>query len=208
MKPSGYPLPLSQANKLGAFSPPHSNATHMPTSWQGISTPTMPPRKWERRVSWSHSGGRRTTGGLAMAEIFGIPPGRDKEGQTPVLGIQTQATDPGTVMPTLKAPTLVPRPCHLLRARLQMQLAESMPRNSCHKSTTSACVPAECQPLAKGHQDDCSRAHQDHSWVSLSPEVPSKPRDTNRGKLPLVRGCWGQQLAPCLPAGGRLKCPV
>lgn len=44
---SGYPLPLSQANKLRAFPPPHSNATHMLTSWQGTLTPTMPPRKRE-----------------------------------------------------------------------------------------------------------------------------------------------------------------
>lgn len=29
-----------------------------------------------------------------------------------------------------------------------------------------------------------------------------------RGKPPLVRGCWGQPLARCLPVGGRLKCPA
>lgn len=93
-EPAGYPLPLSQANKLGAFSPPHSNATHMPTSWQGISTPTMPPRKWERRVSWNHSRGHEDH--RATAETSGIPPGRDKAHQTPVTGIWTQTTNPGT----------------------------------------------------------------------------------------------------------------
>lgn len=161
-EPAGYPLPLSQANKLGAFSPPHSNATHMPTSWQGISTPTMPPRKWERRVSWNHSRGHEDH--LATAETSGIPPGRDKEHQTPVTGIWSPDYESwDTVMPIPKVPALVRHPCHLLRARLQKQLAESMPRNSCHKSTTSACVPAECQPLATGHQDDCSWAHLDHS---------------------------------------------
>lgn len=69
-EPAGYPLPLSQANKLGAFSPPHSNATHMPTSWQGISTPTMPPRKWERRVSWNHSRGHEDHQPLQRALEF------------------------------------------------------------------------------------------------------------------------------------------
>lgn len=91
---AGYPLPLSQANKLRAFSPPHSNATHMPTSWQGISTPRMPPRKRERRVSWNHS--RRREDHLATAESPGIPPGRDEEPQTPVTGIWTQTTNPRT----------------------------------------------------------------------------------------------------------------
>lgn len=94
-EPSGYPLSLSQANKLRVFSPAHSNATHVPASWQGIPTPTMPPREWGRRVSCSHRGGMETTSGLATAGTSRIPPGRDEARQTPSIGIRTQAADPG-----------------------------------------------------------------------------------------------------------------
>lgn len=59
-----------------------------------------------------------------------------------------------------------------------------------------------------GIKMNCPRVHMDPGCVFLRPEVPTKARDTRRGKLPLVRGLWGQQLAPCLPAWGRLRCPV
>ena len=42
-----------------------------------------------------------------------------------------------------------------------------------------------------GIKTNCYPAHLDPSPVSLRPEVPTKSRDTRKGKLPLVRGHSG-----------------
>lgn len=142
---SGYPLTLSRTN----------NATHVPTSWQGISTPAMPPRKWGRRVSWSHSWGMGTTRVLVTAGTSGIPPGREKEHQIPTMGIRTRAAH-------------AEPECRLLQRLLRwyLTLATSSGQDSrtswqnlCHETPATRalrqpCVPAWCQPPAKGRQDE------------------------------------------------------
>lgn len=142
---SGCPLPPAQANKPRTFSPPHSNTTHMPTSWQGIPTSSVPPGKWKRRFHWTHSWGMGTTRELVTAGTSGIPPVRKREDWTP-----TWRRSQARMMPTPTAPTLTPRPHCLLRARLQNQLAESMPRNSCHRGTTSVLCTCLVPTVSKG----------------------------------------------------------
>lgn len=90
-------------------------------------------------------------------------------------------------------------------AKLQKQLAEGMQRNSCHKGTL-LCVPAQCQLSAKRVPQDvlpflaCLTLRLGRVlFFPLSPHI-GEP-------APQIGGSR-QQLAPSLPAGERLKCPV
>lgn len=190
---SGYPLPLSQAN----------NATHIPTSWQGLPTPAMPPRKWGRRVSSSHSWGLGTTNGLVTAETSGISPGREKERQIPTLGIWTQAADTEPECCLLQSLLC----WYLTLATSSGQDSRTSWQNLCHETPATRALRQPCVPPTVNHQPsgiktNCYPAHLDPSPVSLRPEVPTKSRDTRKSELPLVRGCSGRSWHHAYQQGG------
>ena len=168
---SGYPLPLSRAN----------NATHMPTSWQGIHTPAMPPRKWERRVSSSHSWGLGPPVAWSLQGPLGFPQAEKRSVRSQLWAsgpkLQTlsqsaacsKASSAGTSpLPPLQGKT--PEPAGRICATKQLPQGHYV----------SPVYLPTVNPQPSGIKMNCSPAHLDPSPVSLRPEVPTKSRDTRK----------------------------
>lgn len=175
----------------------------MPTSWQGIPTPAMPPRKWGRRVSSSHSWGLGTTSGLVTAGTSGISPAekRSVRSQLWVSGPKLQtlsqsaacskASSAGTSpLPPLQGKT--PEPAGRICA------TKLLPQG--HYVSPVYLPTVNHQP--SGIKMNCYPAHLDPSPVSLRPEVPTKSRDTRKGELPMVRGHSGRSWHHAYQQGG------
>lgn len=196
---SGCPLPLAQANKPRAFSPPHSNTTHMPTSWQGIPTSSVPPRKWKRRFHWTHSWGMGTTRGLVTAGTSGIPR-QKKGGLDPNLAQipgQNDAYANGSyadTSPSLPPQGKTPEPVGRIYA------TKLLPQG--HYVSPVYLPGANCQQRGIKMNLNCS--YLEPRCVSLRPEGTTKPRDTSRSKAPGEGALW--EAAGTMPASrGKIK---
>lgn len=164
--------------------------THVPTSWQGIHTPVMPPREWGRRVSWSCSWGIGQPGPWSLQRPLGVSHEEKRS-----IRLQLWASGPRLQIPG-QGEACAKGSCAstLILATSSGQDSRKSWQNLCHetaatKALRQPCIPAQRQPSAMGHGAELPYlAHLDPSLVSLRPEMPTKARNTRGGKATLVRG--------------------
>lgn len=179
-EPSGYPLPLSQANKLGAFSSPHSNATHMPTSWQRIPTPQCHPESGKGGSAGVIVGARGPPGAWPLQRPLEFP-----QAETRSIRPQLWASGPGLqILGQSDACSkrsshsgtspLPPPQGKTPEAAGRIYATKLLPQE--HYVIPACLLNANHQP--RGIKMKGSWAHPDPSWESLRLEVPTKPRDT------------------------------
>lgn len=116
----------------------------MATSLIRTTAPTVLPKTWANRIDWSHCWDLGAARGLLIiVELLGKHPYGEEMPRTAVRG---SGSDPDQGETLLRFLHWLAHPP--LGARLQKQLAEGMPRNSCHEGTL-LCVPVQCQLSAK-----------------------------------------------------------